>query len=71
MSNLELFFAFILMAALHILYARSKHFPKTVVGMIVYSVMAIVLTPIIAVPVMWSLCFIFYEMPCPGPDDPF
>ena len=71
MSNLELFFAFILMVALHILYARSKHFPKTVVGMIIYSVMAIVLTPIIAVPVMWPLCFLIHEIPIPGPDRPF
>ena len=71
MGDLDVCFFWILCLALHLLYYKSKHFPKTIVGTIIYFIMAVVLSPIIAVPVMWSLCFIFYEMPCPGPDDPF
>ena len=46
------------MIAIHLLYTRSKHYPHTIVGTIIYLLMVFTVTPAIAVPVMWVLVFI-------------
>ena len=46
------------MLAIHLLYTRSKHYPHTIVGTIIYLLMVFTVTPAIAVPVMWVLVFI-------------
>ena len=71
MSTFEFIIWLLVMIAIHLLYTRSKHFPHTIVGKIIYLLMVFTVTPFIAVPIMWILVWVAIDMPRPGPDDPF
>ena len=58
MSTSEFIIWLLVMIAIHLLYTRSKHYPHTIVGTIIYLLMVFTVTPAIAVPVMWVLVFI-------------
>ena len=58
MSTFEFIIWLLVMIAIHLLYTRSKHYPHTIVGTIIYLLMVFTVTPAIAVPVMWVLVFI-------------
>ena len=58
MSTSEFIIWLLVMIAIHLLYTRSKHYPHTIVGKIIYFLMVFTVTPMFAVPVMWVLVFI-------------
>ena len=58
MSTFEFIIWLLVMIAIHLLYTRSKHYPHTIVGKIIYFLMVFTVTPMFAVPVMWVLVFI-------------
>ncbi len=67
MSTLEGILSILVMLLIHLLYTKSKHYPHTVVGKIVYFLMVFTVTPVIAVPVMWMLVWVFWTPPSPWP----
>lgn len=62
MSTSEFIIWLLVMIAIHLLYTRSKHYPHTIVGTIIYLLMVFTVTPAIAVPVMWVLVWSFWNI---------
>lgn len=62
MSRFEFIISLLVMLAIHLLYTRSKHYPHTIVGTIIYLLMVFTVTPAIAVPVMWVLVWSFWNI---------
>ena len=67
MSTSEFIIWLLVMIAIHLLYTRSKHYPHTIVGKIIYFLMVFTVTPFIAVPIMWILVWVFGNPPSPWP----